>query len=91
MAEREVTEEDRKKLVQILTHRHGKVMVIPVESNPYALIIRTTNAVAPILRESSGEIRVGGKTFTTLLTSGSIGKLKRRASGSEGSSDGKVP
>jgi len=41
--------------------------------------MKTTNVVAPFLRE--GLLKVRGKTLTTVLTSGAIGNLKRRARG----------
>ncbi len=91
MAEEGLTEEDAKNLAQILGQRHGKVKVIAVASNPRALIVKTTNAVAPILREPSGQIKLGGKTLVSVLTSGSIGKLKRRAAETETTGIGKVP
>jgi hypothetical protein len=91
MAEEALTEEDAKNLLEILGQRHGKVKVIPVAANPRALIVKTTKTVAPLLRESSGKIILGGKAFASVLTSGSIGKLKRRASGSETTGNGKIP
>ncbi|MFI5404328.1 MAG: hypothetical protein ACHQYR_01210 [Candidatus Gagatemarchaeaceae archaeon] len=91
MAEGPLTEEDCKTLGLILGQRHGKVKVIPVASNPRAIIVKTDNSVAPILRESSGQIRLSGMTLVTVLTSGSIGKLKRRASGPGTTGNGKVP
>jgi hypothetical protein len=91
MAEKEVTEEDEASLAEILTRRHGKTIVIKVDANPRALIVKTTNVVAPVLRGASGQINLGGKTFVTLLTSGSIGKLKKRATASAATEHGKVP
>ncbi len=91
MADGEVTEEDRKTLDRILEGRYGKVKVIPVASNPRAVIVKTTNSVAPLLRDSGGQITLGGKPLTTLLTSGSIGKLKKRAAESRATENGKVP
>ncbi len=91
MAGSELSEEDRRTLSKILEQRHGKVAVMPVEGNPRALIVKTTHLVAPRLRESRGEIALGGKKLVTVLTSGSIGKLKRRASWSETIRNGEVP
>ncbi len=91
MSEREITDEDRNDLARLLVQRHGKVTLIPVEANPRAVIVKTSNAVAPILRDSSGELNVGGKILVTILTSGSIGKLKKRASETGATQVGKVP
>lgn len=91
MAEEALTEEDAKSLLEILEQRHGRAKVFAVKSNPRALIVKTTNAVAPLLREPGGQITLGGKALVSVLTSGSIGKLKRRASGTETKRNGKVP
>lgn len=91
VADGELSAGNRRDLSAILERRHGKVTVIPVEKNPRAVIVKTTNSVAPLLRETSGELHLGGKRLVTVLTSGSIGKLKNRASGSETMKDGKVP
>ncbi len=90
VADGELSDGDRKNLSLLLEEKYGKVTVIPVE-NPRAVIVKTTNAVAPLLREMSGELHLGGKRLVTVLTSGSIGKLKSRASGSETTKDGEVP
>ena len=91
VADGELSAGDRRDLSAILEKRHGKVTVIPVERNPRAVIVKTTNSVAPLLREMSGELHLDGKRLVTVLTSGSIGKLKSRASSGETTKDGKVP
>ena len=91
VAGEDLSESDMKELSSLLEARHGKVKVIPLESNPRAVIVKTTNAVAPLLRAQSGELRLGEKRLSTVLTSGSIGKLKSRASESKMPSDVKVP
>ena len=91
VAEGELSEGDRRDLSVMLERRYGRVTVIPVEKNPRAAIVKTTSSVVPLLREMSGELHLGGKRLMTVLTSGSIGKLKSRASGSETTRDGKVP
>jgi hypothetical protein len=87
----ELSEEDRKDLSSILEDRYGKVSVITVRRNPRALIVKTTNSAAPLLRKTSGELRLGEKRLAAVLTSGSIGKLKSIAAGSETIRDVKVP
>lgn len=91
VADRDLSDGDRSDLTQILEGRHGKVTVIAVDRNPRAVIVKTTNSVAPLLRNMSGELELSGKRLVTVLTSGSIGKLKRRALGSDMNKDGKVP
>jgi hypothetical protein len=91
VADGELSDGDRRDLSVMLERRHGKVTIIPVVKNPRAVIVKTTNAVAPLLRETSGELHLGGKRLVTILTSGSIGKLKNRASGSRTTKDGEVP
>ena len=91
VADGDLSEGDRRDLSLMLEGRHWKVTVIPVEKNPRAVIVKTTNSVAPLLREMSGELHLGGKGLVTVLTSGSIGKLKSRAFDGETTRDGKVP
>ncbi|MGD0146041.1 MAG: hypothetical protein ABSB53_04205 [Nitrososphaerales archaeon] len=82
VADEALSEGDRKGLSVMLEARYGKVTVIPVEKNPRAVIVKTTDSVAPLLREMSGELHLGGRLLVTVLTSGSINKLKSRAPGS---------
>jgi hypothetical protein len=91
VADGELSDGDRRDLSAMLERRYGKVILIPVEKNQRALIVKTTNSVAPLLREISGGLHLGGKRLETVLTSGSIGRLKSIASGSETTKDGKVP
>jgi hypothetical protein len=91
VADGELSDSDMKDISVMLGMRHGKVTVIPVERNPRAVIVKTTNSVAPLLRGMGGELQVGGKRLVTVLTSGSIGKLKSGALSSETMCDGKVP
>ena len=74
---------------RIIETRYGSTKVIPVRSNPKALIVKTTNAVAPLLRGEESSLQVGGKKLVSLLTSGAIVNLKSRAS--EPPAHGKVP
>ncbi|MGD0395581.1 MAG: hypothetical protein ABSB26_01555 [Nitrososphaerales archaeon] len=91
VADGELSDDDRRSLSVMLERRHGKVTVILVEGDPRAVIVKTTNAVAPLLREMSGELYLGGKRLATVLTSGSIGKLKSRASEGGTTKDGEIP
>jgi hypothetical protein len=74
-----LTEGERKQLAEILERRYGKVKLIAVEGNPRAVIVKTTNATAPLLRDLDPELTIHEKRLKSVLTSGAIGKLKRRA------------
>ena len=78
VADGEPTAADWKEFARILEERHGKLKPIAVEGAPRAMVIRTDNVVAPQLRAEDG-LTAGGKRVRSVLTSGSIGKLKRRA------------
>jgi len=68
----------------------GSDKVIPVPGKGRLLIVKTRGEAVPGLREAAGRVNVRGKTVATALTSGSIGKLKRRASRLRDSDDVKV-
>jgi len=89
LADAELSDADRKELAAILEGRHGKVKVIAVEGNGRAVIVKTTNQVAPLLRDEGSPLIVGGKKLAPVLTSGAIGNLKNRAT--EAAANGKVP
>jgi hypothetical protein len=91
MADGGLSDRETKELERILERRHGKLKLIQDKGNDRAVIVKTTNVVAPQLRQQSGKIRLGKKEVVAVLTSGAIGKLKRRASESVSTSSGKVP
>ena len=78
-AEEDVTPQERRDFVHILERRFGKLKAIPVEGNDRVLLVRTDNVTAPRLRGESPRMKIGDKRVVSILTSGSIGKLKRRA------------
>ena len=80
VAGEDLTAEEVKELGSVVERRHPGAKVIQVEGNSRAIIIRTTNEVAPVLRTGEGALKVGGKELTPVLTSGAVGNLKRRAS-----------
>jgi hypothetical protein len=90
MADKDLTESESKYLGEVLERRHGKLRVIQVQGVPRAVIVKTTQIVAPLLREQSGSLTIGGKRLRTVLTSGAIGNLKRRAKVGESTEDGEV-
>lgn len=79
VADEDISDADRKDLAAILERRHGKVKLILVDENPRAVIVKTTNVVAPLLRGPDNVLTVGGKRLASVLTSGAVGNLKRRA------------
>ena len=81
-ADGELSDSDRKELAAVLESRYDKVTVIPVDGNSRAIIIKTTEASATLIRRECDQLRVEGKRLTTVLSSGSIGKLKSRVSSS---------
>lgn len=80
MATDELTEQDANEFTEILEGRHGKLKVILLKGNARAVIVRTAEPVASEIRKSSWKISLEGKEISAVLTSGAIGKLKRRAS-----------
>jgi len=79
LAHGEFSVTDVKNLSKLLESRYGKTTVITVQGNPLAVIVKTTNSVAPLLREKSEDLRIGDRRLTAVLTSGCIGKLKSTA------------
>ncbi len=88
LADVDISEGQLKELQLMLEARHGKVKVIAVKGNPRAAIVKTTNAVAPLLRDQGHPIFLGGEKVESVLTSGAVGNLKRRALGAK--ADGQV-
>ena len=83
-ADGELTGADIKELATLVERRHHGAKVIEVAGNPRAVILKTTNEAAPLLRVPQAGLTVGGKRLTSVLTSGAVGNLKRRASGAKG-------
>ncbi len=75
-------------LQRVMEDRYGRIKLITVEGNRRALIVKTTNAVAPLIRERTSALRAGRWTLRAVLTSGAVGKLKKSVSG--GTLDGQV-
>lgn len=88
-ANADLSEDDIRLFSEVVRDRHQMAKVIPVKGNPRAVIVRTTNEIAPVLRDLKPGIRVAGVEFVSVLTSGAIGNLKKQAS--EAAANGKVP
>ena len=79
LAEQEITEANLKGLERVLHQRHGEVKLIRVHRSQNALIVKTTSDEAPDIRRKSGKLRIGRIHLESVLSSGAIGKLKKRA------------
>jgi len=80
LADSELSEEDLRRFSELIKGRQGASKVIAVKENGRAVIVKTTNEVAPILRGTGAGMKVGKVVLVSVLTSGAIGNLKRRAS-----------
>lgn len=89
IAETEISDGEVKELQKVLEARYGRMKLIQVKGNPRAVIVKTTNEVAPLLRDRSHPLVVSGKKLETVLTSGAVVNLKKRAL--EAKADGQVP
>jgi hypothetical protein len=81
VADSDLSAAEMKELRSVIGQRYPEAKVIEVEGSPRAAIIKTTNAVAPLLRDPDEELTIGGKRVRAVLTSGAVGNLKRRAPG----------
>ena len=88
--DRPLSREDVGIMEGILEGRHGKLKLIPVKGSPRHLVGKTSGPVALAIRERSSHLEVAGTRVAAVLTSGSIGKLKRRAEGSRTRDVGQV-
>lgn len=89
MADGEVSSEEMRRLGEILEGRYGKVKLIPLKENPKAVVVKTDNELAPMLKEPGWELFIGRRRIRAMLTSGAIVNLKRRAS--MAAANGQVP
>jgi len=89
-ADADVQPQAWKELATLLEGRFGRLKAIPVAGNDRAMIVRTDNFAAPRIRECE-DLHAGTARVRSVLTSGSIGKLKRLAGKSGGRDDAKVP
>jgi hypothetical protein len=88
-AKSDLSENDLRRFLEVVRGYHQSAKTIAVKGNQKAVIVKTTNQVAPVLRDIKPGIKVGGIDIIPVLTSGAIGNLKRRAS--EAAANGKVP
>ncbi len=89
MSDADLDDNDGKELAGFLKGRVGAVKVILLKENPRAVVVKTDGVGAPVLRSLEG-ISLGKKKLGPVLTSGAIGKLKRRALGGGVSRHGQV-
>ena len=81
MADGDLSSEEVKEIGGILEGRYGKVKMIPLKENSSAVVVKTDNIIATLLKEPEWGLVIGGKRVKPVLTSGAIVNLKRRASG----------
>jgi len=89
LARSNLSEEDIRRFSEVVGKLHPTAKIIAVKGNRKALIVKTTNLVAPILRDLEPGTIPGRIGPASVLTSGAIGNLKKRAS--EAAANGKVP
>jgi hypothetical protein len=89
VADGELSPEEIREIGGILDGRYGKVKMIPLKENSRAVVVKTDNVVATMLKEPEWELVIGGKRVKPALTSGAIVNLKRRAS--VAAANGQVP
>lgn len=88
MAEAPLSLADVRATKATLESRFGELKVITVDVNPKALIVRADEPSVRLLRRDGLVSVAGGVRLTPVLTSGVIGKLKKRAAGA--AANGKV-
>jgi len=89
LAKSDLSQGDLRRFSELMWRWHEEAKVIQVRGNPRALIVKTSNEVAPRLRDVRPGFRVGEIELVATLTSGAIGNLKKRAS--EPATNGEVP
>jgi len=89
LAKSDLSEEDLRQFSKVVKGWHRDAKVIGVKGNPRAVIVKTTNEFALRLRDTKPVVGGAEVELTTVLTSGAIGNLKKRAS--EPAANGKVP
>jgi hypothetical protein len=79
----DISEDRMKELQATLDFRYGKVKLIQVRGNPRAVIVKTTNLIAPLIRNPGQPLMLAGEKVETILTSGAVVNLKKRALGAK--------
>ena len=74
------TADEMEAVRRFIGQRHATVKFIPVVGSPTSMIVKTGPIEAAEIRESLAGFSLSGRRVSAVLTSGSIGKLKRRAS-----------
>ncbi len=82
LCDTDLSDDEIKEFRNVLERRHRPVRLIEVSANRKAVIVKTNNKTVSEIRRSSSMVTIQGKSVSAVLTSGAIGKLKSRASGS---------
>jgi hypothetical protein len=78
-------------LAMILRNRFGVVKLIAIEGGERLRVAKTDNINASLIRSSCADPTLGNGRFRTILTSGSLGKLKSLAKEAAPSRFGQIP
>ena len=79
IAEADISQQELDELRSTAERRHPGDKVIEVRGNPRAVIVKTTNELAPMVRGPGQGALLGRNRLTAVSTSGAVGNLKRRA------------
>jgi hypothetical protein len=90
-AEGGLSSEDEKRLTRLLEERYERFSLIRVRGHQDHMIVKTDGRSAEQMRELFDDVEIEGKRVRSVLTSGCIGKLKRRAGESQASVNAEVP
>ena len=85
-----VTREEWSNLESFLEERFGTSKLITIAGLERMMVVKAEITSANLLRNCCAELKVGNTNLRTVLTSGSLGKLKSVAKGTERSRFGKV-
>jgi hypothetical protein len=89
-ADGRLTPQELETLTRMLEQRHGRLGLTALEAPGTSLIVKTDRQGAEDIRASLAGAKFGDKSVATVLTSGNIGKLKRRVQGSFARDHGQV-
>ena len=81
VSERDASETEKKELRAKVERMYRGAKLIEVGGNSRAVILKTTNEVAPLMKGPEWSLEVEGNRWRAALTSGAVGNLKRRAKG----------
>ena len=87
----EITPEEWRHFAALLEEKFGITKLIPIAGQERMMVARTEQAAAYRLRAQCADVTIGQRNLKTVLTSGSLGKLKSVAKETKPSRFGQVP